>query len=295
MSVTDPNGVFLCRERWPLGVPLRVLVETGAFLGERSRTLRAKGALGQAKWIVEPIWEFDLLASLGPDLTWDDRTHLAGVPGSASDGVALAYSVRGRGWRRVARIAVAKGVTVLPVRIGGAVGDIMTGVSLPDLDRSLATALDARFHRRGLHSDGEARLLLGMMVGRAGTGAQNSAVFDVLATHPEVTFAALFEVIHAGRVVARTRGWWRGRTSAKGQLGVSPMDGPARMRVSIEIEGLDEADVADGRWSLRVASDPEMALRDFDSSAYWLGDVVVPLRVTDISNWEELKREEEGR
>lgn len=51
-----------------------------------------------------------------------------------------------------------------------------------------------------------------------------------------------------------------------------------------------EREISDDRWSYRLSSDPETALRDLGSTRCLRGDVMAPLRVTDARNWLGLGR-----
>jgi hypothetical protein len=61
------------------------------------------------------------------------------------------------------------------------------------------------------------------------------------------------------------------------------------LSVTVEQNNFIDFDLNDGKWRLRIKSDPEIALRDFESTRYWKGDITAPLQVTDTSEWEAPK------
>lgn len=111
--------------------------------------------------------------------------------------------------------------------------------------------------------------------------AQYPGICHILKKYPDVTWAVHIEVLHDGALVARSSAWWRGA-----KYGVEPFEG--MLALDIVDASLETADPNDGKWMLRFAPAPEVALRDFESSKYWTGTVTASVKVVDTQNWDGL-------
>jgi hypothetical protein len=288
--VTDSSGHFRTRARWPVGSPLYVgfkPISVNASYGH-SRSMRVRSELADSE---EGSW---FLRMTGPMYSlartpWDDEMRLMGTPGRATSVVRLTRRLeKHRGKKGPA--VISSGTSTLRVRVEGTVDDVLTPVELPDLDEAIAQRANAIFRRRGWGDIEQPYVAIAVHAGcKVDMDEEEppAGLCPELARHPDVTFAARFEIMHRGEVVATARGWWR-----FSGWGVAPFENA----VAVEGMGADVMERApdDGQWSLRVASDPDTALRDLGSSRYWKGDVTVSLRVTDARNWEELKSKGEA-
>jgi hypothetical protein len=94
------------------------------------------------------------------------------------------------------------------------------------------------------------------------------------------TLAMEFELVHDGRVVAKTGAWWttevRTQKSGMGLIAVPGFH-------EVLWEGQNPIDPAamnapdSGRWEVRVTGSKELALRDIRSKEYWEGTLTIPV------------------
>jgi hypothetical protein len=288
-TVRDATGMLATRPVWPVGVPLYVSINPGPVVDTKPHVIRITG-----EWPGAPVMESHAIPSTircvmpRPGITWDDHASLAGTAPTGSE-VRFRLSVTDPEGRDPKSPRVTRRSLTLPVKLAGTVADVMTGVALPDVDAALATQLNATFHRHGWHSNDVPRLWVGTYTNCEGApNTEYPGICHALARRPDTTFAARVDIMHDSIVVATASGWWRGTGRS-----VHPFEG--MLDVEIVQDGYRDLPLNDGQWSLRLRSDPELALRDFESTRYWAGDVTVPLRVTDSSNWEALKANGEDR
>jgi hypothetical protein len=91
-----------------------------------------------------------------------------------------------------------------------------------------------------------------------------------------VTFAANFQALMDGQVVAEGHAWYAVHRDARRDPVFRPLGNSIPLK---PIKRLDAAiDITKRVWSLRIQSDPEFALRDFDADCHWEGEVTVPLK-----------------
>lgn len=274
--VSDEAGVITTRAKWPLGVPLHVRVNPSLFVDSKPQLLHVLAELPQAIPITIAVsGRIVLLIDPGPEYTWQDQTHHAGTPLLSCNEILFRYSLTHPEGEDPTVLSKPTALLKVPVRVDGNIDDIIKGEPLPDLDASLMTELNARLYLRGHHSQGMPRLWVGTYTNCEGAvDTPYPGICHVLAKNSNVTFAGRFEVIRDSKVVAWTVGWWRGTDRS-----VNPIEG--MLALTVVDEALLRSDAKDSKWQLHIKSDPEMALRDFESTRYWEGEVWVPLRVTD--------------
>lgn len=284
--VADSSGIIWTRPVWPVNVPLYVWVTPGPVMDAKSHQLRLKADFPDAPGINAYARGEGIACILpDPDMTWTDYNSHAGIPRAPRDAVNFSLAISSPEGSDPKARPKPTGPLKLPVQIKGTVEDILTGVPLPDLDEALVTQLNAQLYRRGWHSGGSPRLWLGVYTNCEGAlYTQSPGICHVLARHPDTTFAVRLEVTNDGVVVASSAAWWRGERGS-----VTPYDGMLTLDV---LQATLTSLRIDGKWCLHVKSDPVMALRDFQSNRYWLGDVIVPLRVTDDSEWKPPNKDE---
>jgi hypothetical protein len=281
-KVTSKDRLLTTRAVWPVGVPLFVSVNSADFEGPEARRLTVSPGIPGAAPFSKYVYELHGRGCVPVDLTWSDDNDPAGTPSQPCQGVRFTFTLAAND---DATAVIRRGETELPITVRGAVDDVVNGVRVPEIDEALRTHLGAWLYRRGLGSGGAARLSLGVNTNCDGNlYAASPGICHDLAQHPGVTLAVRIQIQHDGITVGTCRAWWRGT-----QYGTTPLEG----WLSIDDQAPDwrSLDRNDGKWRLRIVSDPEMALRDFESSRYWLGDVTVPVRVSDASTWEELQKE----
>lgn len=284
--VTDSSGHFRTRAQWPVGSPLYVGFRSSSLdpSWRYSRQVRVRSELsdtGEREWAVQRLGVIAAQAAV----PWDDGLGMMGTPLMPMQSVRLHRTVTKRSGDRKPSVHAAHHTSTLRIRIEGTVDDVLTPIVLPDLDEAISTRLNPSFHRRGWASvPKQPCLVVAVTTGcdRNPDDSRHLGMCQDLTRHPDVTFAARFDVLHRGEIVAFARAWWR---SEGGR--VAPYNGELVLQDAAA--DLLERDINDGQWSLRVTSDPDTALRDLGSTRYWKGDVTVPLRATDARTWEELK------
>ncbi len=96
-------------------------------------------------------------------------------------------------------------------------------------------------------------------------------LWQVLELLDGATFAATFEVLHGDRVIASAQAWW-----AEGET-MRPQPSSGALRITM----MDDAPAPAAReldtLTLRITSNPEMALRRLDENRYWSGSFTVPV------------------
>ncbi|MBX3317380.1 MAG: hypothetical protein KF902_11025 [Phycisphaeraceae bacterium] len=284
--VTDSSGHFRTRAQWPVGSPLYVGFVRASVdpSWHSSRSLLVRSSLestSERKWHVERLGVVYAVVAA----PWDDGLGLMGTPTAPMDSLRLHRTVTKRTGDRKPSVQTTHHTSTLRVRIEGTVDDVLKPASLPDIDEAIGSRLSPSFHRRGWSSvPKQPCLVVAVMTGCDGdpNDPRNQGMCRDLARHPDVTFAAKFDVLHRGEVMATARAWWRSTGSR-----VAPYNG--ELLLEDVAADLHDRDINDGQWSLRVRSDPDTALRDLGSTRYWKGDVTVPLRATDARTWEELK------
>ncbi len=288
-TVTDLTGILSTRAVWPVGTPLYVSINAASVVDDRPHILRVQGDWKHAPPIEQYLHSAATLVCPGPDTTWSDRKFLAGVPSNPEMPVTFIVKVSHPQGPAPKGATPPRSPLTLPVQIKGTIDELLKGVRLPDLDEALTKELNATFYRNGWNSDRVPRLWLGTYTNCEGEKeTEYPGICHVLAKHPDTTFAVRLEVLRDSKVVARAFAWWRGTdkfvTPYEGMLSVEGADGTLTMP---PIQG--------GTWSLRIKADPELALRDFESNQYWTGDIIVPLRVVDGSDWESLRANGEDK
>jgi hypothetical protein len=285
-TVTDPSRTVKTRARWPVGVPLFAEFSTHEFRAKKPRTIKFTSDLPNAPVVEKHILPAHMTISLPPDVPWDDGKACVGTPSKELTNVRFTAAGAADPGDALAR-ANAVPTFDLPVRVVGTVDDVLEGVAVPAIDQGLKEELNATFYRRGWHSNGSPRLWVGTYTNQSGRDRQYPGICHILAKHDLVTLAVKLEVLHDGKPVCSGTGWWRG---VKEHTTVTPFNG--MLKVELLEAGMEKLDRTDGKWQLRITSDPIMALRDFESTQYWKGEVVAPLRVTDAADWNGLRQEE---
>jgi len=277
--VSDEAGVISTRAKWPLGVPLHVRVNPLIFVDSKPQVLHVLADFPQSipMTIAVPA-QIVVLIDPGPEHTWEDQTHHAGTPLLSCNEVLFRCSLTPSEGEDPSVLSKPTASLKVPVRVDGTIDDIIKGQPLPDLDASLMTELNASLYLRHRHSQGLPRLWVGTYTNCEGSvDTPYPGICHILAKNSKVTFAARFEVIRDSKVVAWTVGWWRGTDRS-----VNPYEG--MLALTVVDEALLHSDAKDSKWQLHIKSDPEMALRDFESTRFWEGEVWVPLRVTDTES-----------
>ncbi|MBS0198573.1 MAG: hypothetical protein JSR77_17620 [Planctomycetes bacterium] len=283
--VSDQFGVLTTRAQWPVGVPLRVDRQSEPFEMVREQKVSLQSTLVDA-----PVIEMKVGKSKGPLFpvlrqpagppAWSDGTCVVGVPTSPREGIEFTFAPLDR-WDSTgdpSKLPISP--LVLPVVIKGTVDDVLTGVSIPEIDAAIKKKIDATLYRNGLGSHWMPRLLVRNITDPcdgilgAASGDQSRSLCAELSKHPDVTFAVRFELYHDSRIFAVATAWCRAVNHC-----VSPSIDALELMTNLE--PFRSFDPNDGKWTLRIRSDPVTALRDFATVKYWKGEVEIPLAVEE--------------
>lgn len=279
-----PYGVSITtRDHWPEGYPLRVrFMYTGPTFWHASMqaiaTPQFDGGASVSDYHVNAfIW-----VHWSPEWLFSDRTEAVGTPPEPMDGVAFdAKIIRADTGLRLPRW---RETLVVPVRVGGTIDDVLTPVRDPEIDRLLAEASALQIHP--VHPsvwDASDRWHLDL-----------SNLARELQAYEGLTFAVSVEVRRDGAPVLTGSGWWDISVSKYSFQPAALMSISGNLqgqdRIILKGEVLTPTDFTsdDCEWTLRMQSNPEMALRNFDSAHYWDGEIEIPLRVVEhpaTSSW----------
>jgi hypothetical protein len=247
------------RRVWPAGVPIAVrpagslsnLLERDGSSHLEARLLN--GARGSGPWVqFTGMFALDGYGFRGTP--WSDGfVELGTLPLGAEVMWVEFRSVGNRAGEPLWTTTVEYPVTVVP-----RISDVLTPVSDSTIGQELANGLDVTPAPvyGGVPAPGSPRVWLNM------TGASRSK---------GIAEAAKIEFLRNGRVEATAR-VWSGPPQSWPWTGVGinwflPLDRP---------EAVAGVDFTSPEWTIRIASDPEMALRDLDLTRYWSGSVVAP-------------------
>lgn len=151
-----------------------------------------------------------------------------------------------------------EGSCTLPVTFSGTIDDLLTPIRSEEMDTYFTDALKYEHLRN--------------KSGRGGTISFN--IWDMRdEMFLDLAIGVRLEFIYDGEVVVWKPMWWTISRKPDGYLSLvgnnlSPIQG--------DIERYSAATSAEG-WTLRMRSDPEIALRVMDAETYWEGEVTIPL------------------
>jgi hypothetical protein len=244
-----------CRPEWPVGIPMQVLVLTSRW-GERQDDTRVT-LIPQVRGapLIEHIAKQGgyLLGHRHVEWTeWSD--HLQTVPAPTAPALSLSYeaafehgSIAGGRWE-----PVAKRRFEWPIRIVPTLDDVVHPRSCPALVEQLRAGRKPIIHESG-----------GCLF------MQWEPSKDALLAAGNHTFAVTVDVLSDGKVVATGEAWWW--VSAAGQFQMlEPSGGSVRLRTVGALATDPRA-----RLSVRLTSNPIVALRNFRSDRYWTGVLVL--------------------
>ncbi|MCK4872176.1 MAG: hypothetical protein KAS72_05590 [Phycisphaerales bacterium] len=110
-------------------------------------------------------------------------------------------------------------------------------------------------------------------------------VLAELADLAPITLAVTIEYVHGDEVLCSMSVWWDVQRAAAGAVSaqVAPEEYRVRWRMTDRVKQRIRAHAREGPGavSLRIRSDPAVALRNFDCDRYWVGEVTIPLRWSD--------------
>ena len=286
----DARGLVKCtlrsRPRWPVGVDVYAEVCLESALGNHVARLQP---------VTDGFLAWYLTEDGGPSTfnglpLWGDNLKRLGHGHGSGD---LEYRLT---VGQVATTADAKH-DVLPqrvrlTRVEGTIADILTPVRSPALDALLHSLVAPRLtiSREPSSSPGWrfAPLDIDTFTRDRDSVATRLTVWDL--SHPSqtvnalkgVTLALTCEIMRNGELAATTEFWCAVHDSVPlGALLVEPTPCPissSDIRWRADLIPWRSSSIA--TWTIRIRSNPEMALRNFESDRYWEGDITLPLQVT---------------
>lgn len=253
-----------CRDKWPRGVPLRVRLDGSAWWHDagpngKVRELvvaRDGGFLWKRRY--EPTHNLEGRCGGVFEAVWEDGT----VPwGGGDEPMSMLLALREAD--RPAAPPLWTSTIALPVTLV----DRVEQITMPIPDEQVG-----------------AWLIRSMTLDLAPHAVTIGLAWRECPLPLTVALRVRFEC--DGREMATARWWGRMREQSWS---------PWAVHASVELEGdgdrVAAADLSDGHWSIRVESDAEFALRDFESDRHWDGAFVLdPARVTLDANRRNLRR-----
>ena len=247
-KASRPPLTLETRARWPANVPVTVVLHSG-FSGPLPRELRATTDLHGSEPIVayESGWQ---LTDWGVDwwLTSNSVEHwrqVLGTPPAQATSIPLRITIQEGGqllW---------SGTLDAPIKITGAVDDIIAADSSPALTGAIRNALTTSL---SISADGR------------------SLSFIRPPDLHDATLGLIFEFMRSGRVIATAHAAAAPpSTDNSNPWPETRSTGPVFASIQGDSGALVAA-VADPRsLTVRVTGDPQLALQDFTSIKYWAG------------------------
>lgn len=248
------NVIITTREQWAEGVPLWVRLRyDGPQMKWHELQVEARPTFegGSTATVTEHTGRV-LIASTRA-FEFNDWAQCVGVPPAGADKIDFRVRVFNADFLPPL-ITHWRSAVELPIHVSGSVDDIMEPVADSEIDRLIASDSAAY-----VEDIGRVRFRIDQFSPQ-------------VLNDPHLTFALTVEVLRDRKPVLSGAGWWRAGPAAPGHrhcLPALPLEGDA-----FDIDTLGEPG---HEWQLRIRSNPEMALRDFESSRYWDGDVTIPL------------------
>lgn len=251
------------RDSWPVGIPLQLAIEVECPMGSRSSRLDFRSRSSAAGSFVHHEWRSTFVGQAVA--VWDD--DLVAAPFSAAAGRAVMdYDVevyeqdredRG-GWLPRCRRRVS-----IPILVVDSVEQILSAVESDEIGRSFfqddwapefscePDSADGwwEWNRLRIQPDEEVLRHLG-----------------------DVTVAVTIEIARNGEPMFVGMAWWAlsEKWSPEGHLLPVGNVGSLQRVTTGPIP-------SDGCWEINLRGDPVVALRNFDGSRYWKGEITMPL------------------
>jgi hypothetical protein len=253
------------RDRWPAGVPLHVQILDGRFAGGiDSRVTLVPDDPRLAAWSKE---ERPARSPMHTMRNWDDDLVVGSALPEGIDGIDIEAQLFTGDTRKDGLSLQATRRLRVPVRSVASIDEVITPVS--------QRALKVAFGGFGSMDDE----LPWMLIERPNTWSDGYALLHIqpdeaiLEANPDLVVAVRMEVLRNGEVMLVGEAWWsllHYEPSDDGYIG--PI-GPCILRPVRDLVAM----LADGCWEVRLVSDPATALRSFNSTRYWIGEVTMPI------------------
>jgi hypothetical protein len=247
---------FDYRKEWPADVPFAIRLadewwyaDGGVNCTLRARVLNETNEPGSWVFLYPSFWRG--IGRHGD--VWDDGFfELAALPQGASE-VVLELEVvhlNTSGELDQSQRPSWSGTVSYPVKIRAGVDEVIRPVRSPAIDKEVREAFVARSRSPiGLHRPGDRVNIFGF--------ALNGAPRPLRAT-----LSVVVEFTRGTRVVGSSSVW--------------TVDSLIELPFEEGWQEIQELKFDDPGWFVRIRSNPELALRDIESSSYWSGEVVIP-------------------
>lgn len=256
-SLTLAGCQVITRPRWPAGQPLLIAVEPRACASAAPVTLRLSLPAESDRVIYDAVFS-PALSDTSPrpfERYWTDRLVLV----SADPQPGQKFTLRLDGALNRAdepagpsgRDAITWSYNVpLDTTIAGDLDDILVPVANEAFVHDFKSIVRISIMRDELWLP---------------------RLWQVLESLDGATFAATFEVLHGDRVIASAQAWW-----AEGEP-MRPQPSSGTLRITMVDDAAMPAERELNMLTLRITSNPAMALRRLDENRYWSGSFTVPV------------------
>ncbi len=266
-----------CRPTWPADVKVYAEVEPWRPFVADDIHLRFSGTFPaeQLDLVLDRDYELSQYAQsghLGP-LPWSDHlscvAHESGVGDRLIHTVQITRSIEGSDTETTLSSGSWSRQLEWPIEFVPSIDDVLTPVRSVALDEAIresfraGLANSARFGRNG-----PPELLV-----------YPEFLRNALVKHGSPSFAATFTVAAYGVDVATGSAWWNAATPGNAGGPFSSARGGLSTIQLTYATGVDPDELFNCELTLRITSNPELALRCFDADRYWQGEVEIPLRV----------------
>ncbi len=267
------------REVWPTDAPIWVELEVERWEANGTHVLEASPI--SAGINAFSYTEFSHLIRVNYGNHWRHEQTLLGIP---ANGDAIAYDVKvAYGGPSMYSIDEEIEATTLlrwepAIEVAGTISDYLEPVD----DVSVGAAIAELFTPSAVITHGRTN----------GAIALNDRLVlrsNVLERIGELTLGFDVQLLRNGETVGTSEVWYRISKRTRRDGSVSWRARPMGVRIDATLDehlvALEPEVIEEGEWTLRLIGSPEVALRDFEATHYWAGDVELPIKVTARRPW----------
>ncbi len=267
------NVKIMTRDRWPEGVPLRARIEyDGPWFERLPVRAIARAQLERGEPLSEWVPPLTMLVTWSPEYIFGDRTEVAGHLPAGASSVQFDALIRGD---HGSPFPLWKDTVDVPVQSVATIAEAMTPVADSEIDAALSERRAMTLTRRRWAKSDRAW---------EGWHVSFAELPHAVLSRTDLTFGVTIDVLRDGEVMTSTAGWWRSHDyTGRGAYSIrGHMHDHRMLRLEGNLNALDSLRAGEQKWTMRVRSNPEMALRDFENDRYWDGEVVLPLIAEEV-------------
>lgn len=215
-----------------------------------------------------------LSAVLADSIVWSDRTEYIGTAARAQHGIIVDARIIDIPWddEYVKPAPIFEGPVRLPVMVSGAAEDIIRPFESTAIEEALREIIAPRLKEWMWY--GDPGVLAPWQIERE---HERHGALGAAAAPERLVLGLRFELCRRGEVMARGEAWWRPERLFYRYGPASGMKGLVKLypeSIHFAFSG-DAGELSD--WTVRIIGDPAVAMRDFEATHYWKGEIEMPL------------------